>query len=132
MNFMRRRALFLGIALVATTVLAQEGHPLSGTWSGDWGPSAAQRNHLTLVLNWTGDKVEGVMNPGPDSTPLNVFVDYQNWTVRIDADAKDAAGKAVRVEAEGKLEEMGAPKRRLVGTWRQGAQTGNFKVTRQP
>lgn len=129
---MRRRALFLGITLVATTVLAQEGHPLSGTWSGDWGPSAAQRNHLTLVLNWTGDKVEGVMNPGPDSAPLNVFVDYQNWTVRIDAEAKDAAGKPIRVEAEGKLEEMGIPRRRLVGSWRQGSQTGNFKVTRQP
>jgi hypothetical protein len=83
-------------------------------------------------LNWTGEKVEGVMNPGLDSAPLNIYVDYSNWVVRIDAETKDAAGKAVRVEVEGKLEEMGSPRRRLVGTWRQGAQTGDFKVTRQP
>jgi hypothetical protein len=132
LSSMWRRTLFVCIAVIATTAFAQEGHPLSGTWTGDWGPSAAQRTHITLVMNWEGDKITGVINPGPDSAPLNVFVDYANWAVRIDAEAKDAAGKAVRIEAEGKLEEMGSARRKLLGTWRQGAQTGDFKVTRQP
>lgn len=130
---MWKRALFLCLAAIAGTALAQEGHPLSGTWTGDWGlPNQAQRTHITLVMSWDGDKVSGVINPGPDSAPLNVFVDYANWEVRIDAEPKDVAGKAVKIEAEGKLEDMGSPRRRLVGTWHQGTLTGNFKVTREP
>jgi hypothetical protein len=81
-------------------------------------------------MNWDGDKVTGVMNPGPDSAPLNIQVDYTNWVVRFDAESKDAAGKAVRIEAEGKIEDLGSPRRRLVGSWRQGGMTGDFKVTR--
>ena len=129
---MWRRSLFLCFAVVASSAFAQEGHPLSGTWTGDWGPSATQRNHITLVMNWDGDKVTGVMNPGPDSAPVNVLVDYANWVVRLDAEAKDAAGKAIRIEAEGKLEELGSPRRKLAGTWHQGTLTGTFRVTREP
>lgn len=129
---MWRRLLFVALA-VGTTAFAQEGHPLSGTWTGDWGQSAAQRNHITLVMNWDGDEVTGVLNPGPDSVQLQgVFVDYTRWIVRIDADSKDAAGKPVRIEVDGRLEELGSPRRRLTGTWHQGAVTGDFKVTREP
>jgi len=129
---MWRRALFLCVFIATSTASAQEGHPLSGTWTGDWGPpNQAQRTHITLVLNWDGDKVTGVMNPGPDSSPLNVFVDYSSWSVRLDAESKDPAGKAVRIEAEGKLEDIGSPRRKLVGTWRQAGMTGEFKVTRE-
>src|SRR4030095_16469576 len=102
-NYMWKRVLFVCL-VVAISAFAQEGHPLSGTWTGDWGASAGSRNHLTLVMNWDGDKVTGVMNPGPDSVSLNVFVDYSTWAVRLDAEPKDdAAGKSVRIEAEGKL-----------------------------
>jgi hypothetical protein len=112
--------------------LAQEGHPLSGTWTGDWGASPAQRNHVTLVMSWDGEKVTGVINPGPDSSTLqSVFLDLTSWTVRIDADGKDPAGKPVRIEVEGKIEDLGSPHRRLTGKWTQGALTGDFKVTRE-
>jgi hypothetical protein len=127
---MWKRFLFVCL-VVAISAYAQEGHPLSGTWTGDWGSSTGPRNHITLVMNWDGDKITGVMNPGPDSAPLNVFVDYANWAVRLDTDSKDAAGKAIHIEAEGKFEDMGSPRRRLVGTWRQGGVAGEFKVTRE-
>ncbi|HET9219625.1 MAG TPA: hypothetical protein VFR18_21755 [Terriglobia bacterium] len=116
---------------VAASAFAQEGHPLSGTWTGDWGPARASRNHITLVMNWDGTNVVGVVNPGPNSVPIKVFVDYSNWTVRIDGEVKDDAGKPVRFEADGKLEQMGSPRRRLVGTWRQGELNGDFRVTRE-
>jgi hypothetical protein len=116
---------------VAASAFAQEGHPLSGTWSGDWGPARASRNHVTLVMNWNGTSVVGVVNPGPNSAPINVFVDYSNWTVRIDGEVKDDAGKPVRIEADGKIEQMGSPRRSLAGTWRQGGVTGEFRVTRE-
>jgi hypothetical protein len=128
---MRRRLLFAAFA-VAATALAQEGHPLSGTWTGDWGQGAAQRSHITLVMNWDGDKVTGVINPGPDSAPMqSVSVDYTRWTVRIDAAATDAGGKPVRIEVEGRLEDLGSSRRRLAGTWHQGDLVGDFKVTRE-
>lgn len=128
---MWRRVLFVGLA-AAISAFAQEGHPLTGTWTGDWGTGTGPRNHLTFVMSWDGDdKIAGVINPGPDSMPMqNIVVNFTNWTVRIDAEAKDAAGKAVRVQADGKLEDMGSPRRKLVGTWRQGTVTGDFKVTR--
>jgi hypothetical protein len=129
---MRRVALFVCLAIVASA-LAQEGHPLTGAWTGDWstGP-AAPRNHITLVMNWDGDKVSGVINPGPDSTAMqSVVVDYTKWTVRIEAEGKDASGKPVRIEAEGRFENLGSPHRSLTGKWTQGTVSGEFKVTRE-
>ena len=116
---------------VVAAALAQEGHPLTGTWFGDWGPTATERHRLTVVMNWDGDKVTCVINPGPDSiTAANVVVDVSRWTVRIEADAKDAAGAPVHVAAEGRLEDLSSNHRTITGTWRQGASTGAFKITR--
>ena len=47
-----------------TRVAAQEGHPLIGTWSGDWGPSATQRNQVLIVMEWKTTTLSGVINPG--------------------------------------------------------------------
>jgi len=130
---MRTRVLLLICLLAALGVpsLAQEGHPLTGTWSGDWGANASQRNHLTFVLNWDGDKVTGTMNPGPDAVTLaNITVDYATWTVRIEGDSKDQAGAPAHFVAEGKLDELGSYHRTLAGTWSQGAAKGNFKMVR--
>jgi len=121
----------LACLAAGTPGTAQEGHPLTGTWGGDWGPSATERNHLTFVMNWDGDKVTGVINPGPDAVQLaSVFLDVANWTVRIEGDAKDASGKPVRVIAEGKLEDISSPHRSIAGTWRQGTTSGDFRITR--
>ena len=110
---------------------AQEGHPLTGTWAGDWGPTATQRSHITLVMNWDGDKVTGIINPGPDAIPLaSVLVDVTNWTVRIEAHGKDQSGKTMHIAAEGKIEDVGSYHRTLKGTWSQGTAKGDFKLTR--
>jgi hypothetical protein len=112
-------------------VSAQQGHPLTGTWNGDWGASVPQRNQVTIVMNWDGKNVTGVMNPGPDSVPLaGVYVDPTNWTVRFEADAKDASGKPVHIAAEGRLQDIGAYHRTLAGSWTQGSVKGDFKLTR--
>ena len=118
--------------LAATVaVLGQEGHPLTGTWSGDWGPSTAQRNHLTVVMSWDGKNVTGTINPGPDAIPIgSVFLDVTNWNVRIEADAKDKDGKPARLAAEGRLDDISSYHRTLTGTWSQGAAKGDFKLTR--
>ena len=116
---------------LAFACLAQQGHPLTGTWSGDWGPTATQRNPITMVMNWDGKSVTGLINPGPDGIPIkSVFVDVSNWTVRIEAEGKDASGKPLPIMAEGKLEDLGSYHRTITGTWEQGAVKGTFKITR--
>jgi len=130
---MRKRVAGLAFALVAAVALvarAQEGHPLTGTWAGDWGPNAGQRTHLTVVMTWDGKNVTGIINPGPDAIPLTaVSVDWATWTVRIEADTK-SGGKPVHVAAEGRLEDIGSYHRRIVGTWTQAGAKGEFRLTR--
>ena len=119
---------FIGIA---AGVIAQEGHPLTGTWSGDWGPSAIQRNHLTLVMSWDGKNISGILNPGDNAVQIpSIFLDVTNWTVRIEADAKDQTGKAVHISAEGKLDDIGSYHRKLSGSWTQGTTKGDFRLVR--
>jgi hypothetical protein len=129
---MRKAAVCLigAIALVTLVGVAQEGHPLTGTWSGDWGPSAAQRTHITMVMAWDGKTVTGTINPGPDAIPVSAIgLDVTNWTVRFDADAKSASGP-VRISVEGRLDDIASPNRTIVGTWRQGTAKGDFKLKR--
>ena len=112
---------------IAGTALAQFGHPLKGSWSGDWGTSKEKRNRVLLDLNWDGKAVTGTINPGPDAVPLKTAtLDSTNWTVRFEADGK--AG--VRYVIEGKLENLGSYYRVITGTWTQGTQKGDFRITR--
>ncbi len=131
---MRHRSiLLLGLFLCVAAMpgFAQQGHPLTGTWIGDWGPSATERTHLTLVLAWDGDKVSGTINPGPDAIVLsNVGVDVTNWTIRFEADTKDKSGSPVHISAEGRIENLGSTHRTITGSWRQGTAMGDFKITR--
>ena len=129
----RTAALVYVVACVALAigVRAQEGHPLTGTWSGDWGATADKRTRITLVMTWDGKSIAGTINPGPEAMTLGrVTVDYANWTVRIEADGKDSSGKPMRVLADGKIDALGSWHRTLSGTWTQAGAKGSFKLTR--
>ena len=124
----------LSIAIaVAIPAVAQEGYPLSGTWSGDWGTSAkeADRNHTTLVLSWDGKTVQGLVDPGPDSAKVRVAtLDSTKWTVHMEYDLKDKAGKLVPFIVDGKLQNPSSRKNRtVVGTFTHGTVKGDFKIT---
>jgi hypothetical protein len=122
----------LAFLLAAAAAVAQEGHPLTGTWSGDWGPTVSQRNHLTLVMSWDGKNITGVLNPGDNAVQIpTIGLDVTNWTVRIEADGKDHTGKAVHIAAEGKLDDIGSYHRKLTGSWTQGTTKGDFRLTRE-
>ena len=130
---MRKVAAFLIASVIGLSVLAgaaQEGHPLTGTWSGDWGPGANQRTHITMVMTWDGKTISGTINPGPDAVPVDaIALDVTKWTVRFDADAKGASGP-VRISVEGQLDDIASAHRTITGTWRQGTTKGDFKLTR--
>jgi len=128
-----RAITFLGAFLLLTlgvAALAQEGHPLTGTWHGEWGP-ASQKTHLVLFMKYDSKNVVGSINPGPRAIPLKtVTLDATKWTVHLEGDGKDQAGNPVHVVADGKIDNLGSYNRSISGTWTQGAAKGDFKVTR--
>jgi hypothetical protein len=129
-----RFLLCLSLALaVAIPAVGQEGFPLTGTWSGDWGtsPKEADRNHTTLVLSWDGKAVQGLVDPGPDSAKVRVAtLDSTKWTVHMEYDLKDKTGKIVPFIVDGKLQNPASRKNRsVVGTFTHGTVKGDFKIT---
>jgi hypothetical protein len=105
---------------------AQEGHPLTGTWHGSWGPNAAQRTDVTLVIAWDGKNVTGIVNPGFDGAKLqNAALEPKGWMVHFEADAKDG-----RIVADGKIENVTNARRSITGTWAEGGRRGDFKLVR--
>jgi len=108
---------------------AQEGHPLVGTWRGEWGPSAKQRHDLTFVMEYDGKQVTGVINPGFESMRLKaVTLDPATWTVRFETEAREG-NKAVPVVIQARFEDVTNRHRSLVGTWVQGSTKGDFTIT---
>jgi hypothetical protein len=118
---------------LAAVVVAQEGHPLVGTWYGDWGPSRQERHDVTVVMTWDGKTIGGTIDPGVDAVPFKAAtLDSSTWTVHIEAErpAKGGGSPAVRYVIDGKLANLGAYNRTLTGTWMSGAAKGDFKLTR--
>ena len=121
--------------LILLPALAQEGHPLVGTWHGDWGPTPTHRNDVTLVLDWDGKNISGLINPGPDSVKLSTATlepsfDPKAWKVHFEADTKDRDSKPVHFVIDGTIENLTAIRRSIAGTWSHGNIKGDFKVTR--
>src|SRR2546423_813849 len=93
-------AITFGLFLFAA--LAQEGHPLVGSWHGTWGPTPTHRNDVTVVMDWDGKNITGLINPGPDSVKFSkATLDASNWGVHIEADAKDQSGNPVHFIIDG-------------------------------
>ena len=124
---------FAILTIVPSVTVAQFGHPLKGQWSGEWGPKESPRR-LLLDLHWDGKAFTGVINPGTNAATVRaVTFDYSNpsaWKVRIEADGKNASGAAVKIVADGTLENIGSYYRVFHGTWTEGGQKGDFTVTR--
>lgn len=121
-TFLARVVTGVAAAAATTPARAQEGHPLTGTWSGDWGPAGAPRTRVTLVIGWEGNELSGVINPGPNAIPVRrIALDPGTWQVRLEAES---------IVADGRLDDLGSYRRRLAGTWTQGATSGTFRLTR--
>ena len=131
-NVMRRTLLsgFLAALAAAIPILAQEGHPLTGTWHGEWS-SGAQKDNVVMFLKWDNKNIVGTINPGPRAMPIKVAtLDAEKWMVHMEADGKDRAGNAIHVVVDGKLDNIGSYNRTITGTWTQGTMKANLKITR--
>jgi hypothetical protein len=121
-----------GVALSTRTAFVQEGHPLVGTWYGEWGPTPQQRHDVTIIMSWDGKKIDGIVDPGPDAVPFKTAtLDSSTWAVHIEAErAAKEKSPAVRYVVDGKLSNLGSYNRTLAGTWTSGTTKGDFKLTR--
>jgi hypothetical protein len=119
--------LAFGLALAAAAVAQQSGDPLSGTWVGDWGPSASDRNQVTVELKWDGKALSGTVNPGPNAVALQkASFDSKTNAVHFEADAKSRRGTDLHYVIDGKLDA-----KTLTGSWSHATRKGDFKITKK-
>jgi hypothetical protein len=137
---MLRAVCVLTCLFLVAPAFAQMGYPLKGSWSGDWWLKKGEENHVLLDFDWDGKTLSGMLNPGTDNVTLQklslepptggVARAMDPWLLHFEADVKDASGKMVHHVVDGKLENIGAYRKFVTGTWTVGNQRGEFKVVR--
>jgi hypothetical protein len=126
-----RALVFVACLVAAANAPAQFGHPLKGSWSGDWGPDKEQRTRVLLQMQWDGKAITGAINPGPNALTLTkATLDPVTWLAHLEAEGKDGAGRPSQIVIDGKLENIGAYRRVLSGTWTQAGRKGDFRLVR--
>jgi len=103
------------------------GHPVTGSFVGEWGPNENTQSGLTILMDWDGKAITGIFNPGPQGVPITqAELNPDDWTVHI-----ESGTGADRVVLDGKFENLTWLARSLIGTYTRGNQSGTFKITRQ-
>ena len=125
-------ALFSLVVLAGAATVAQEGHPLKGSWIGTWSGNTVHGNDVLLVLTWDGKTITGTINPGTDNMMIkNASLNPEGWVVHLEADAKDKAGAVVTYVLDGKIENLAMHNRGITGTWKSQRGSGQLKINRQ-
>jgi hypothetical protein len=129
-----RKFWLLAFVAIALPVLAQKASdPLTGTWTGDWNPSANpnDRNTVNVDLKWDGKALTGVVHsinyPRPDVTLQKSTFNAATSAVHMEADAPNPRGGApVHYIIDGKV--MNGT---MSGSWNHGAVKGDFKLMKK-
>ena len=150
-----RLSLILAAVLTLTApAMAQEGHPLTGAWYGEFGTAGKPRHDLTVVMRWDGKKITGIANPGADAIPIKTAtldvtfavnppgrvlasIQYEKadaippkFMVRFEVDAPNKTGGTDHFVFEGTIQNPLAANRKIVGTWTCGDAKGEFSLRR--
>jgi hypothetical protein len=118
--------------LLIPIAMAQEGHPLKGSWIGVWEGNETHGENVVVILNWDGERISGMINPGTDNIEIDeATLDPDDWSVHIEADAQTDAGRSIRYVIDGTIQELELPSRSIIGTWRSQEGRGAFDIRRQ-
>jgi hypothetical protein len=120
---------WLATVLLLTGVAAgaQEGFPLDGTWRGER-PGAGAPVTIVMIMQWDGQKVTGVIDPGPNAIQISdAKLIPDGW--RVTVAARTASG--ARISFEGVLAELGSYNRTIAGTWKEGGQSFQVCMVRE-
>jgi len=115
--------------MIAASAFAQQSgaNPLSGTWTGDWGPSPSDRNQVTVDLKWDNNNLTGTVNPGPNAIGLQkATFNSKTGEIHFEADAKSRRGEAIHYVIDGKVD-----KGTMTGSWSHDNRKGDFKITKK-
>lgn len=120
----------LATLFVAFGALAQTGHPAKGSWLGYWGPDESDQRRFRLLLDWENRSLGGTINPGRNGIEIDsASINYENWTMTLEADMPTENGGTERLVAVGVLENLGSwTNRRYSGTYTLGAESGSFML----
>jgi len=114
----------LACLALALPLLAQD--PVSGTWTGDWGPSLYDRNPVTVDLKWDGKVLSGNVNSGTQKVAIQKgSFDAKTSAVHMEADAK-RGNQTIHYVIDGKLD-----KNMMSGSWNHDNRKGDFKITKK-
>jgi hypothetical protein len=128
---LRHLMLGLVLAVLHQSALAQHGHPLVGTWSGEWKAADGQIGRVLLVLKFDADQViSGNIIEGTVRAPITEgTLDPDTWTVTLKAEQKDKSGATVPIQIQGVIENLGSiTERAIVGTWQKGNTRSDLRV----
>jgi len=132
-------SLVIAVAAFAVAARAQEGHPMTGTWYGDYG-AGAQKKDLTFVMKWDGSTATGIMNPGPGSQPItsvtmDIIPGKPGARSLNNPEATAAIPPVFNVKIvvgdltlEGKMLNPVGGNRSVVGTYTKGSEKGPFTI----
>ena len=120
------------LTVTIPTFAAQRGaDPLTGTWTGDWGPSPNDRNTVSVGLKWDGKVLTGVVHS----------INFQRPDVMLQKSTFNAGTGAVHMEAEAPNPRGSAPVHYIIdgklangsiaGSWNHGTTKGDFKITKK-
>jgi len=129
-NSIRLFCLLVCLAVAIPVLALQRGSdPLTGTWTGDWGPNAGDRNTVTVDLKWDGKALTGIVHS----------INYQRADVNLQKATFDAG--AVHMEADVANPRGGSPIHYVIdgklangsmsGSWNHGASKGDFKLSKK-
>jgi hypothetical protein len=130
---MRRKILMLFCLVVCGAMapaVAQEKagkDPISGKWSGDWGPSKFDRNPVTVDFKLAGKTITGNVNSeGKVVSIKNGTFDATTNAFHMEADVNGPGDRIVHFIIDGKLENN-----MLTGSWNHDTRKGDFKITKE-
>jgi hypothetical protein len=124
-------ACLAAIPMVAQQRATPAADPLSGTWTGDWGPSAGDRNMVSVELKLSGNALTGTVKSiqpsRPDVTLTKSTFTAATGVVHMEAEAANPrGGAAVHYVIDGKLASGS-----MTGSWNHDASKGDFKLTKK-
>lgn len=128
---------FLLCLTIAVPVLAFEpvlqrgSDALTGTWTGDWGPSPGDRNTVSVDLKLNGKAVTGVVHSinfqRPDVMLQKSTFDPTSGGIHLEADApRPGGGAPIHYVIDGQLAN-GV----MTGSWNHDGKKGDFKLTKK-
>jgi hypothetical protein len=117
--------------MVAQQRATPAADPMSGTWTGDWGPNAGDRNMVSVELKLNGNALTGTvksLQPArPDVALTKSTYTASTGTVHMEAETKSPRdGSAVHYVIDGKLTNGS-----MAGSWNHDASKGDFKLTKK-